>query len=81
MARSQDKSPVPKVVAATGGAGLGYSVQVILIWIIEYFAGLDIPTEVENATGFILTTLVAFLGGYFAPPVGAAAAQDQPEGD
>ena len=61
----ESTKPQPKVVAATIGGGVGTALGEILTWIIEASAGIDIPEGVELAIGVVLTTLLAFVGGYF----------------
>ena len=60
-----DNKPQPKVVAATVGAGVGSAIGEIATWIIEAFAHVDIPTNVELAIGVVLTAGLAFVGGYW----------------
>ncbi|HET7713817.1 MAG TPA: hypothetical protein VFK94_06255 [Patescibacteria group bacterium] len=60
-------SPTPKVVAATGGGGLGYALQVLLVYVYETASKSDLPQRVEDAVGFLLVTLTAFIFGYAAP--------------
>lgn len=57
--------PQPKVIAATTGAGVGSAIGVILTWVIEASTGIDIPEGVELAIGVVLTTGLAFIGGYW----------------
>lgn len=61
----ESAKPQPKVVAATIGGGVGTAVGEILVWIIEASAGIDIPEGVQLAIGVVLTTVLAFVGGYF----------------
>jgi hypothetical protein len=56
--------PQPKVVAATIGAGVGYAVGEVLTYVIETAAAIDIPTNVEQAIGLILTAGLSFVAGY-----------------
>ena len=67
LGRSGTNAPAPKVIAATGGAGIGYFLQVIIVWLLEEFAKWNIPTEVETALGGILVVLLGFISGYQAP--------------
>ncbi|MFQ5915843.1 MAG: hypothetical protein ACE5JS_21935 [Nitrospinota bacterium] len=48
---------VQKKVAAAGVAG---AFTVIVVWVVEEFAGLQIPAEVASA----FTALIAFVAGY-----------------
>lgn len=59
------KTPQPKVVAATAGAGVGVALGTVVTWIVEASAGIDIPAGVELAIGVILTAGLAFVGGYW----------------
>lgn len=63
--KSVNKTPQPKVVAATIGGGVGTAISTIGIWIIEASANIDIPNEVELAIGVVITAGLAFVGGYF----------------
>lgn len=60
-----DKTPQPKVVAATSGAAVGTALAVVVCWIVEAVSGVDIPSAVEGAAAVIFGTGVAFLGGYY----------------
>ena len=60
-------SPTPKVVAATGGGGLGYALQVILVYVLEASTNIDIPQRVEDAIGFVFVCVTALIFGYAAP--------------
>lgn len=57
--------PQPKVVAATAGASVGAALSVVLVWIVEASAHIDIPEAVELAVPVILCAGLAFLGGYY----------------
>ncbi len=59
------KTPQPKVVLATIGAGVGSAVGEIVTYTIETAANIDIPGNVELAIGVVLTAGFAFLAGYF----------------
>lgn len=59
------KTPQPKVVAATAGAGVGAAISVVLVWVIEASAKIDIPEGVELAIPIIIGTGLTFLAGYF----------------
>jgi hypothetical protein len=58
-------TPQPKVIAATVGAGVGFALGEIGTWVIETAFVIDIPANVEQAIGLVLTAGIAFLGGYF----------------
>ena len=60
MARTRTNYPTQKVTAV-GAAG---AVSIVLVWVLHQFAHLDMPVEVASA----ITTLLAFLAGYFTPP-------------
>ena len=62
------KTPTPKVVSATVGAGVGTAVSVVGIYVIEAAARIDIPEGVELAIGVIVTAGLTFLSGYFKRP-------------
>lgn len=62
--KQADKTPQPKVVAATIGGGVGTAISTIAIWIIEASAKIDIPNEVELAVGVVITAALAFVAGY-----------------
>jgi hypothetical protein len=59
------KVPEAKVVAATVGAGVGGALSVIIVFIVQATASIDIPAEVGIALGTVLTAGLAFVGGYF----------------
>lgn len=59
------KTPQKKVVAATAGAGVGAAVSVVLVWVIEASAKIDIPETVELAVPIIIGTALTFAAGYF----------------
>lgn len=58
------KTPQPKVVAATVGAGVGSAIGEIIVWGVEASANINIPGNVELAIGVVLTAGLAFLSGY-----------------
>lgn len=47
----------PKI-AASGIAG---AASIILVWVVQTFTGVDVPTEI----GMALTTVISGLAGYF----------------
>lgn len=51
-----DLTPKPKVVAA----GLAGAVTVIVLWLSQEFANVNVPTTV----GAALTTILSFIAGY-----------------
>lgn len=61
---SIDPKPQPKVIAASIGAGVGYATGEIITYVIEATASIDIPANVEQAIGLVLTAGFAFLSGY-----------------
>lgn len=61
-------TPQPKVLAATGGSAAGTAAGVLLIWLIESFAGIDIPTLQEGAILLLVTTAVTFVAGWVKRP-------------
>jgi len=52
-------APRPKVAAA----GIAGAATTILIWILNSLMGVEVPPEVAAA----ITTILAFLAGYFTP--------------
>lgn len=44
----------------TSGAGAGYAAALLIRWVFETATGIDIPEDVQDALGFLLT----FAGGY-----------------
>lgn len=58
-------APQPKVIAATTGAGVGGALSVLVCWIVETVASIDIPSPVEGAVAIILGAGLAFVGGYW----------------
>ena len=55
-------TPTPKVAAA----GIAGAVSVILVWLLNTVAGVDVPPEVAAA----FTTVLAFGAGYLKAPAG-----------
>ena len=60
--REEDKVN-PKVVAAGGGAGVGYALGLILVYYLEKLGG-DVPVRIEDAMVFLVTVALAGLSGY-----------------
>ncbi|MEM1150198.1 MAG: hypothetical protein AAF683_02840 [Pseudomonadota bacterium] len=71
MNRMATNTPARKVV----GSSLAAALTIILIYVIEAAAGIDIPNYVEGA---VLTVMV-FVTGYLTPP--AAIDTVQPAGE
>jgi hypothetical protein len=46
-----------------GAAGAGGAITTIVIWVLHDLAGVEVTPEVAAA----ITTVVAFLAGYFTP--------------
>lgn len=61
-------APKTKVVAATGGAAIGSSVSLILLWIMQTVLHISMPDNVHDAFNVIFTTVVTGLAGYYTPP-------------
>lgn len=66
--RMQSKAPARKVVAATGGGGVGGALAELLIYIIERGGGLDLPTRVEVAVTVLVVAACVLASGYATPP-------------
>ena len=67
----QTSAPKSKVIAATGGAAIGSSISVILIWALTSglsFFHIEVPSQVLDAFTAIFTTLTTFAAGYMMPP-------------
>jgi hypothetical protein len=62
------KTPQPKVVAGTVGAGVGAAVSEIGIWLVESTAHIDIPGGVEAAIVIVVTAALGFVAGYLKRP-------------
>ena len=60
-------TPKSKVLAATGGAAVGSAVAVVLIWAIQKM-GIEVPADVTEALGVILTAILTFVSGWSMPP-------------
>lgn len=60
--RSPSALPVPKVTAATFGAGLA----TIIVAVIDMVTSADIPAGLEGG----IATVAAFAAGYLTPPRG-----------
>lgn len=69
MNKSPSKAPVPKVIAATGGSGLGGAIGVIIVWILQQ-NGLEVTNEVGIAIGTVCSVVLTFVAGYLTPPNG-----------
>lgn len=57
---NQPTAQPTRKVATAGGAG---ALVLILVWVLEEFAGISIPAEVASA----LTVLVSFAAAYVVP--------------
>jgi len=57
----------PVTLAATGGAGAGYALALVLVWALETTAGIDVPGSVEDAAGLLLTLALGAAGGWLVP--------------
>jgi hypothetical protein len=64
------KTPQPKVLAATAGAGVGAALTTLGVWIFETATKIDLPTTVEGAVLVLVTSGVAFGAGYIKKPSG-----------
>lgn len=53
----------PKVTAAAGGGGIGIGLSIILVWILTA-NGVEVPAEPAAAIGSVLSSALAFIGGY-----------------
>lgn len=60
MAEQISAAPTRKVMVG----GITGALSIIVIWIIQESAKIDIPAEVSSA----FTTLITFLVGYLVPP-------------
>jgi uncharacterized membrane protein len=58
----------PKVIAATGGATAGVIVTNFALYLIAgwFYGGHDVPMVVALFIGLVITSGMAFGGGYFA---------------
>lgn len=61
------RAPVPKVLAATGGSGIGGAIGAVVVWALSQ-AGLDVPPEIGIAIATLCSAVAAFIAGYFTPP-------------
>lgn len=63
------KAPVRKVVAATGGAGVGAVLANLVVWgldeLMDPAIANSVPEPVSTAVYVLVPMAVAFLGGYF----------------
>lgn len=57
-----DRTPVPKVAAATVAAALA----TVVVIVVKTLTGADVPVGLEGA----LATIFAFVAGYLAPRTG-----------
>ena len=63
-------APVPKVLAATAGSGLGGAVGIIIVWALSA-VGQDVPLNIAIAISTVCSVLITFVAGYLAPPKSA----------
>lgn len=70
--KSPSAAPVPKVLAATSGAGLGSAIGVVLPWVSQTFFGIEMPVEVAIAFGGLFSIIGSFVAGYMTPPRGGS---------
>lgn len=66
------KTPQPKVIAGTIGAGVGVAASELGIWIVESAAHIDIPAGIEASITVLVTAGLGFLAGYLKRPSAAA---------
>lgn len=66
------KTPQPKVIAATAGAGVGAAASTIGVYLIETLGNVDLPDAVEGAILVLVSAGVAFLAGYVKRPSGVS---------
>jgi hypothetical protein len=62
---------VNKVWGSTGGTVLGGAIATLLVWWLDVnhiLTAGDLPEAVKAAIGTVVTTVFAFLGGYFTRP-------------
>lgn len=60
-------SPVNnKVVGATAGVGVAGAVTILIDYLVNVTAHVDIPSTVEQAITVLLCALGAFIGGYMS---------------
>lgn len=59
-----DKTPQPKVIAATAGSAVGGAAALILAWILGMM-GVEMPTEVQGAVSILLVAVFTFVAGYW----------------
>ena len=64
---SAPRSVGPVTLAATGGGGAGYALALVLIWLGETLARVDVPGNVEDAIGLLLTLLLSLAAGWMVP--------------
>lgn len=62
------RTPQPKVIAATVGAGVGAAITTIGVYVFESVSKVDLPDTVEGAALVIVTAGLAFLAGYIKRP-------------
>lgn len=59
-----DRTPQPKVWAATGGSAVGGAAALLLAWILGMF-GVDMPAEIQGAVSILLVAASTFAAGYW----------------
>ena len=58
------ETPSRTVGPVTTASAAGMAASVVLVYVVEQLAGLDVPTLVEGALGLLLTVA----GGYLVKP-------------
>lgn len=64
--RQATAAPTRKVVAATGGAGVGNAIAEIAVYLLEQWR--DLPPNIEFAVTTLVVAACALAAGYLVPP-------------
>lgn len=68
MPQMKTSTTAAKVTAASAGGGIGAAVAMIVLWMLESYAGVSMPGPVQAAATVVVTALVAWAAGYMQPP-------------
>lgn len=69
---TENRKPAPKV----GAAGISGILATLIIWTLNKYGGVEVPADMAA----LLTTVIAFVGGYVMPDTKAKKLKDDYEG-
>lgn len=68
MATTPTKSPTRKVIAATGGGGVGQAFAQVFVYFLELALNHPMPDDIRLAFSIVITGLFSIAAGYLIPP-------------